>query len=294
MPFFPCFSFTPSQTSVSVRKAPADFCELLTSCEVFTDGMWKLRKVVHMPQDRDILFIVWRRKQEYAKSCYSSVNERHTFEAMREWKRTLIKCQEWYFSILLREGAFTKAELQNKIEPFLSQDGGRQLLAPSMLREGKRTIAGDSESNSVSRYERATGRLTFSPFEHLELSSFPISKQAAYFVEYAAETESNELETYARSSGSVHVEHFIDSVKHFFDERLSANPRSPFVEDDRPSLPEIKWPLGTVSREKLRKDCGPDDVSSQEEWIEDIVMKRKHFVSLTPIAYQAESIDARK
>jgi hypothetical protein len=276
-----------------MRKAPADFCELLISGEEFFEGMWKLCRVVHMPQDRDILFIIWRRKQEYGKACYSSVNDRHTFEAMREWKRTLIQCQAWYFSVLLKEGAFSKAELKNKIEPFLSQDGGRHLLAPSMLREGKRITAGDSESDSEALHERAIDRLTSSPFEYLELSSLPISEQAAHFVEYAAETESSELEKLARSSGSVHVEDFINTVKRFFFERLTSYPRSPFVEEDRPSLPEIKWPLGTVSREKLRKDCGPDDVSSQEEWIADILMKRKHFVSLTPIAYQAESIDAR-
>jgi hypothetical protein len=141
---------------VSRRKSPSDFCDLLAQGEDFCEQQWVLRKVVHMPQDRDILFIVWRRKQEYEKSCYSPVNERHTFEAMREWKRMLIQCQAWYFSILLQEGAFSKVELQNKIEPFLSQDGGRHLFAPSMLSKGKRIIAGDSKSSSELIHERAS------------------------------------------------------------------------------------------------------------------------------------------
>lgn len=143
--FFHGPSALPSSPSVSRRKAPEDFCGLLASCETLVEGVWTLDKVVHMPQDRDILFIVWRRRQEYSKLCYSPMNEWHTFEAMREWKRTLVQCQAWYFSILISEKCFSKAELESKIQPFLSQDGGRHLLAPSMLKEGKRIVAGDSE-----------------------------------------------------------------------------------------------------------------------------------------------------
>ena len=142
-----------------------------------------------------------------------------------------------------------------------------------------------SQAREFGTSERATDL-----FECLALSSFPISKQADYFVEYAADRESSELEAHARVSGSVYVEDFINTVRRFFVKRLPASRRSPFVDDDRPSLPEIKWPLGTVSREKLRKDCGPDDISSQEEWITDILMKRKHFVSLTRIANQVEKV----
>lgn len=146
-----------------------------------------------------------------------------------------------------------------------------------------------SQARKFCPSERATDL-----FECPELSSFPISKQAAYFVEYAADREPNELEAHARLSGSIYVEDFINTVKRFFSKRLSASRRSPFVEDDRPSLPEIKWPLSTVSREKLRKDCGPDDISSQEEWIADILKKRKHFVSLTRIADQVEKVLMQK
>lgn len=241
-----------------------------------------LNRIVHMPQDRDILFIVWRRKQEYLKSCYSPINERHTFEAMREWKRMLVQCQAWYFSILLNETCFSQDELQIKIEPFLSQDGGRHLLAPSMLKGGKRIVTGESEFGSGC-YPNQHSFIDTS-LNRLELSSLPVSEQAAVFVHYIAEANSLELEGHAMASGSVHVEEFIHTVKRYYLERDSACPRSPFVQNDRPALPQIKWPPDTASREKLRKDCGPDDTSSQEEWIADVLAKRADFVSTSYVA----------
>jgi hypothetical protein len=265
------------QSPVSRRKAPVDFCELLTSCEDLVNGTCALRKVVHMRQDRDILFVVWRRKQEYARSYYSPVNERHTFEAVRQWKRTLVQCQAWYFSILLKEKSFWKIQLKDKLEPFLSQDGGRHLFAPVMLNGGKKIIAGESESDS-SPYPNFTSSPSYTLL-CLELASLSVSDHAAIFVDFAAGADLDELEVYAKASGSIHIDEYIDLVKSFFIRRMSAYPRSPFDQDDRPALPDIKWPMTTTSRDELRKDCGPDDVSSQEEWIADILKKRAVLMS---------------
>jgi len=49
----------------------------------------KLRfcKTVRIPQDPDILFIVWRRIQKFAKPCYFSLDKKFSSEAARSCKR---------------------------------------------------------------------------------------------------------------------------------------------------------------------------------------------------------------
>jgi hypothetical protein len=133
------------RSPVSRRISPAGFCELLSLGEDYVEGAWKLSKVVHMPQDRDILFVVWRRKQEYDKPSYNNLSERHTLDAVRVWKRKLTQCQAWYFSMLLKEGCYTTEDLREKIEPFLSQDGARNVIAPTLLEGARKIISGDSE-----------------------------------------------------------------------------------------------------------------------------------------------------
>lgn len=140
-----------TKCSVSSQRAPSNFYELLTLGEDLSiEKSGALCKIVHMPQDRDILFIIWRRKSEFVKRHFLPFNERHTFEAYRLWKRNLVQCQAWYFSVLLRERCYTREELYDKIAPFLSQDGARHLLAPVMIRDAKRIVAGNSESLSCS------------------------------------------------------------------------------------------------------------------------------------------------
>lgn len=115
------------------------------------------------------------------------------------------------------------------------------------------------------------------------LASLPVAEQAKCFVDYAAETAVDELEKYASESEFPSSAEFIREVQQWFSDRPDLSTRSPFILQDPPTLPSIKWPSSTSSRIIVRKNCGADDVSSQEEWVADILEKRAEFVSTRAI-----------
>jgi hypothetical protein len=273
-----------SGASVSKIKNPETFCFLLMQGESDASQETLLSKIVHMPQDPDILFILWRNKRVYTSAVYASVNGRHTFEQMRVWKQILVQCQAWYFSVLLQERCYSPKELELKLEPFISQDAGRHLFAPTMLKAGKRLMTVRGKRPKIHTWSKADDS-----FRSLsEVSLLSVREIATAFVRYAQESDLSELESFAKQRGLEYASQFIKEVKHFFTVRERYTSVSPFIQVKQSALPSLLWPPSTILREKRRSTCASDETSTQEDWINDILNKRPLFVSTDSISCIAE------
>lgn len=82
-----------------------------------------------MPLDPDILLWILKSKPDYLKRSYSLLNTRHSFEQVHQYAVDQARRQIFYFSHLFRKGSYSKKQLEEKMEPYMTVANGRRVFA---------------------------------------------------------------------------------------------------------------------------------------------------------------------
>lgn len=128
---------------------------MLTAEVIESDGHKSLNGIVRMPLDADILCVREPPGAVYKQEEFRLMREKYSLAEIRRWCIDQAKRQIILFSSLLRDEAYTRKELEVKIQPYFNTQIVSATYFKAMRRPAKvgHTVRGEHElCNSASAF----------------------------------------------------------------------------------------------------------------------------------------------